>query len=485
MCGNDNPVVDNIAKKVCDVFNDELNKQKLYKDAKATLSILTITSNVVYGKATGATPDGRKIGEPFAPGANPMHNRDRNGVLASLSSVAKLPYGSCMDGISNTFCVVPTALGPIADNRSKTLVTLLDGYFNSNGHHININVLNRELLEDAHIHPNKYPDLTIRVSGYAVLFNQLTPEQREEVLKRTMHGSAQASNTKLGSFPFHCDCFSDNPTSIDLDVSNHVYESENLPVIGSVHSLETFTSCDGPGIRTLVFLQGCSKRCKFCSNPETQCIIDPYRCPEVAVTDTQIEGVLKRYNHFLRPNHGGLTLSGGEPLLQPKFAASTFRKTKDLGLTTCLDTSGHGNVEAWDEVLPHTDYVMLCLKGMDLDLASFISGVSVESNERARQFAKFIRDHYQNVKLSLRWVLMKDLTDTDDEIKALAAFAKELRPVFTHIELLPYHTLGKEKYDVMDMDYELDGMEPYNYEDAVEVKEKLIRMGVEATLAEQ
>lgn len=136
-------------------------------------------------------------------------------------------------------------------------------------------------------------------------------------------------------------------------------------------------------------------------------------------------------------------------------------------------------------MLPYTDYVMLCLKGMDLDLASFISGVSVESNERARQFATFIRDHYRNVKLSLRWVLMKGLTDTDDEIKALAAFAKELKPVFTHIELLPYHTLGKEKYDVMDMDYELDGMEPYNYEDAVEVKKKLIRMGVEATLAEQ
>lgn len=493
MFGNDNPKVDAIAKKVCDVFYEELNKQKLYKDAMATLSILTITSNVVYGKATGDTPDGRKKGEPFAPGANPMHNRDRNGALASLSSVAKLPYTSCMDGISNTFCLVPTALGPVSADRAKTLVSLLDGYFKENGHHININVLNKELLQDAHLHPDKYPDLTIRVSGYAVRFNQLTLEQREEVLKRTMHGSALASNTKLSSvFPYHCDCYSENPTSVDLDLEVHdldifkdIPDSENVPIIGSVHSLETFSSSDGPGIRTLVFLQGCSKRCKFCSNPETQCIVDPYSCSEMAVTDMEVEGVLERYHHFLQPNNGGITISGGEPLLQPAFVGSIFRKTKGVGLTTCLDTSGHGNAEAWERVLPYTDYVMLCLKGMDLDLASFISGVSKESNERARDFAKYVRDHYRNVKLSLRWVLMKGLTDTDEEIEALAAFAKELKPVFTHVELLPYHTLGKEKYDAMDMKYELEDMEPYDYEDALDVKKKLLGMGVDATLAEQ
>eukprot|EP01083_Nonionella_stella_P134324 408803_1 len=223
-------------------------------------------------------------GVPYYPsiGANPMHNRDRNGALASLSSVARLPYASCLDGISNTFCLTPTAVGTQSSERAKNLVTLLDGYFSKGGHHINVNVLNRELLEDAHIHPEKYPDLTIRVSGYAVRFNQLTPEQREEVLKRTMHGSAVATNSKITSY-HNCECSNVDPTSIDQVTPAILTNDEDIEaVMGSVHSVETFSSNDGPGIRTLVFLQGCSKRCKFCSNPETQCIVDPFQCPEVA-----------------------------------------------------------------------------------------------------------------------------------------------------------------------------------------------------------
>lgn len=168
--------------------------------------------------------------------------------------------------------------------------------------------------------------------------------------------------------------------------------------------------------------------------------------------------------------------------MQPHFVESVFRRAKKLGLTTAVDTSGHGNKEIWDKVLPQTDYVMLCLKGMDLDLASVLSGVSKASNVRARDFAKYIRDNYQGVKLSLRWVLLKDMTDTDEEIEALAAFAKQLSPVFTNVELLPYHTLGAEKWEMIGTEYPLKDMDPYNYEDAIVVQEKLRRLGVEATL---
>jgi pyruvate formate lyase activating enzyme len=254
-------------------------------------------------------------------------------------------------------------------------------------------------------------------------------------------------------------------------------------VKGAVFSIDSFTTMDGPGIRTNIFVQGCQKRCLFCCNPETLELIDPETNPEFAMTDIEIARMLAHYQGFLKPNNGGLTISGGEPLVQPKFVAAVFKRVhEDLGLTTCLDTASHGGPEVWDEVLPHTDFVLLCLKGMDSDVARKVAGVSAGTMEQAKEFARHIHAKYPNIRITLRWVLLKGMTDTPSEMEALVEFAKELSPVVEQIALIPYHELGVEKYKALNIAYPLEGTPPYDIEEAKKLHASLQDQGVKVVL---
>lgn len=201
------------------------------------------------------------------------------------------------------------------------------------------------------------------------------------------------------------------------------------------------------------------------------------------MTDYEIASIVNKYKDFLKPSNGGITVSGGEALMQPKFVKAVFERVHKLGLTTCLDTACYGAQKVWDEVLPHTDYVMLCLKGMDNEIASKVARVPTTTMARSKEFARYVRDQYPNIRLSLRWVLMSGLTDSEEELGRLVSFAQELSPVFTHVELIPYHELGRDKYTSLNMSYALDDMEPFKREDAIKVQEKLERLGVKATMS--
>jgi pyruvate formate lyase activating enzyme len=201
------------------------------------------------------------------------------------------------------------------------------------------------------------------------------------------------------------------------------------------------------------------------------------------MTDDDLLDQVARYEGYLEPNCGGVTISGGEPLMQPDFVSSVFKKVHNRGLTTCLDTACYGMENDWKKVLAHTDYVMLCLKGMDNGIASKVAGVPAHKMARSKDFALFIRDNFPDIKLSLRWVLMEGITDTLDELEKLINFSKQLSPVFTHIELIAYHELGKSKWEALGIAYPLEDMIPFPRVKAERVKEQLENAGVKTVLS--
>ena len=251
-------------------------------------------------------------------------------------------------------------------------------------------------------------------------------------------------------------------------------------ITGAVHSVETLTTTDGPGMRTMVFLQGCLKRCTFCANPDTA----PIRktCTSQRTVD-DIAALLDRYKVWLAPNQGGITMSGGEPLLQPKFVGAVFQRARAMGLTTCLDTAVCGSRAQWDWVLPHTDFVLLCLKSMCPQGYRQITGAGRDGGlDRAKEFARCASA--QGAAVVLRWVLLEGVTDTAAQLSALAAFARSL-PTFAHIELLPFHQLGAQKYADLRQAYPLAGVPSYRIDRAREVLRVLRREEqVAARLAE-
>lgn len=221
----------------------------------------------------------------------------------------------------------------------------------------------------------------------------------------------------------------------------------------------------------------------FCCNPETQALADPLQHPEFAMSSAEIASLLFKYKDWLAPRGGGVTVSGGEAMIQPEFVADLFKRVQSIGLSTCLDTACFGNKRRWDRILPYTDNVLLCLKGMDNDVAAKVAQVSAAEMAKSKEFARHIRDHYPEIKVTLRWVLLVGITDTDAELEALVNFAEELYPVFSAVELIPYHDLGREKYDMLDLSYPLDGMPVYKKEHALLVREKLEEAGISTILS--
>jgi pyruvate formate lyase activating enzyme len=366
--------------------------------------VLTITSNVVYGKATGNTPDGRREGEPFAPGANPMHGRDSHGWLAVVP-VGRAPALLRGAGRDQLHALGGSIGQPRGRGRSHRAGRgAIDMFFGQGGFHLNFNVLRKETLLDAMENPDKYPQLTIRVSGYAVNFIRLTREQQLDVVNRSFfhgksdvaarrHRRAEAELPQGSRYDLRHDLSPDAP-----DVENY---SEGDGAFGYAHSYETGSSVDGPGIRITLFLSGCPLKCQYCHNPDTWRLKHGVRSRSSASS--------RGFGHFapaLRAMKGGLTISGGEVLLQAAFSRRILGAAKKMGLHTCIQTSGFLGARADDEYLQNLDLVIMDLKSGDPETYRRVTGQELAPTLR---FAE--RLAAMNKPMWIRFTLVPGLTD--------------------------------------------------------------------------
>ena len=413
--GNDDDRVDEIAVDLVHRFMEKVRRHPTYRNAVHTQSVLTITSNVVYGKHTGNTPCGRRAGDPFAPGANPMNGRDTHGMVAAALSVAKIPYEDAEDGISLTTTVTPDGLGRTQDERVGNLVGVLDGYVAEGGFHMNVNVLDRKTLEDAMKHPEKLPAAHHPRVG---LRGQLRPPHPGAAAGRHQ---PHVPRERLAVPHAHARAAAAAPgTARD----------------GRVHSWDVSTGVDGPGTRLVVFLAGCPLRCLYCQNPDTWHMRDGRHC---GVAD--IERRMRRYARFVTTAGGGVTVSGGEPLLQPAFTRDVFEAAKRLGLHTALDTQGSSGARADDRLLAATDLVLLDIKAGSEDTCQRLTGGALAP---ALAFADRLAE--LGTPVWVRYVLVPGWTDAPEEIEAVADRCAALANV-ERVDVLAVPQLGRSKYE--------------------------------------
>ncbi len=449
--GNNDNRVDQLAASVVTMFMSKLRKYPTYRNALHTQSVLTITSNVVYGKNTGHTPDGRRKGEPFAPGANPMHGRDTHGIMAAAQSVGKIPYRDAADGISLTASMVPIRPGP---------------HPRRSGHEPGGNarfVFRRHRLprecervesRDARRRDGSSGKIPAAHHPRLRLCGELRPAHAGATTGRDQPHLPRSLSTMKAEGSDTTDSLTGSPYELRIARGSPPTETSLRAALetgetGFVHSFTTGSAVDGPGVRIVAWLTGCQFRCVYCHNPDT------WKMPNgTSVTLARAVEVIRKYRHGLQTMNGGLTISGGEPLMQHRFVLKVFAEAKKMGVHTALDSNGALGDRLNDDDLNLIDLVLLDIKAMTPDLHHRLTGVE---NRSVLEFARRLASRRRPIWI--RFVLVPGWTDDPREVEQIAAFAASLGNV-ERVDVLPFHQLGSFKWDKLAMNYELRDTAP-------------------------